>query len=112
MLAIEGVTYKDFVQALQYTNLGVYNGVTKPGAISEALLAGFKRAAAVAEEHGMSRAFTVALQLLVHTATRTVKVTLQLLKSLLLLVELLIAIAQLWVFKVMNLIPSVRLQKK
>ena len=60
LLAIEGVAYKDFVQALQYTNLGVYNGVTKPGAISEALLEGFKRAAAVAEEHGMSRAFTVA----------------------------------------------------
>jgi len=38
----------------------VYNGVTKPGAISEALQEGFQRAAKVAQEHGMSRAFTVA----------------------------------------------------
>jgi len=77
LLAIEGVTYKQFVRALRQRNLDVVKHEDKfkePGTkyeeideaqlkafeIVEYIWAGFMEAAAVADEHNMSRAFTVA----------------------------------------------------
>ena len=77
LLAIEGVTYKQFVRALRQRNLDVIKEEDRPTdvqhrwqTIDEAQLkafeiveyiwAGFIEAAAVAEENNMSRAFTVA----------------------------------------------------
>jgi len=77
LLAIEGVTYEQFVRALRQRNLDVIKeedrptdvahrwqtideGQLKAFEIVEYIWAGFIEAAAVAEENGMSRAFTVA----------------------------------------------------
>ena len=60
LLAIEGVTYKEFVEALRNRNLGVSSVGTKAGQIAHALYIGFMEAAKVAADNEMSRAFTVA----------------------------------------------------
>jgi len=77
LLAIEGVTYKQFVRALRQRNLDVVKHEDKfkePGVkyqeidesqlkafeIVQYIWAGFMEAAAVADENNMSRAFTVA----------------------------------------------------
>ena len=66
LLAIEGVTYKEFVDALRTRNLNVPFKEGEPESkwkayeIVQYIWAGFIEAAKVAEEHNMSRAFTVA----------------------------------------------------
>jgi hypothetical protein len=67
LLAIEGITYKDFVNALRDRNLNVPKkgdgtpvNKLKAMELVEYIWAGFIEAAAVADENGMSRAFTVA----------------------------------------------------
>ena len=60
LLAIEGVTYEDFVGALRRKNLGVGSAETKAGKIAHAIFLGFMEASKVAADHKMSRAFTVA----------------------------------------------------
>jgi len=61
LLAIEEVSYKDFVSALRRKNLGVNPGeITKADAIAIAIYQGMKEAAKIAEENDMTRAFTVA----------------------------------------------------
>ena len=60
LLAIEGVTYKEFVDALRRKNLGVSTVSSKADLIAQALFNGFMRAAKVAADYKMSRAFTVA----------------------------------------------------
>jgi Ribonucleotide reductase, barrel domain len=62
LLAIEKVTYADFVDALEIV-LGSNNDSNcseKAMSIAYAVLAGHDRAAAVARKHGMERAFTIA----------------------------------------------------
>ena len=61
LLAIEGVSYKDFVSAMRRANLGVrVEEVTMADAIALAIKHGMQGAARVAEEHKMTRALTVA----------------------------------------------------
>ena len=61
LLAIEGVSYKDFVSAMRRANLGVrVEEVTMADAIALAIKHGMEGASRVADEHSMSRAFTVA----------------------------------------------------
>jgi hypothetical protein len=61
LLAIENVSYKDFVSAMRRANLGVrVEEVTMADAIALAIKHGMEGAARVAAEHNMSRAFTVA----------------------------------------------------
>ncbi len=60
LLAIEGVTYSDFVYALRRSNLFLSGSDTKAEQIATALRKGFQEASKVADEYEMSRAFTVA----------------------------------------------------
>tara|TARA_R100000664_G_scaffold31016_1_gene44175 strand:- start:837 stop:2234 length:1398 start_codon:yes stop_codon:yes gene_type:complete len=60
LLAIEGVTYAEFVDSLRRWNLGVKRYESTADAIVGAIGIGFLKAAEVARSYGMSRAFTVA----------------------------------------------------
>ncbi len=61
LLAIEGVSYKEFVSAMRRANLGVrVEEITMADSIALAIKQGMRGASRVADEHGMSRAFTVA----------------------------------------------------
>jgi len=68
LLAIEGVKYKDFVEALEVVlfwyevTQGMFykSPESKAQEIAIAIFEGMHRAARVAREHGMSRAFTIA----------------------------------------------------
>jgi len=62
LLAIEGVSYKDFVKALRLANnrMNFWMLDTKAHQIAEALYKGFQAASKVADDYNMSRAFTVA----------------------------------------------------
>ncbi len=60
LLAIEGVTYKEFVLALQRQNLSLNLVMSKADKIAKALYLGFMEASKVAANYKMSRAFTVA----------------------------------------------------
>ena len=62
LLALEGVTYKEFGQALRAINTPVYDYETSPAAIkiATALQSGIQSAAAVARMANMDRAFAIA----------------------------------------------------
>ncbi len=62
LLAIEGVTYRDFVAALEYTVFGMTAEPPTAHAnkIVTALVAGYAKASDIARIHGMERAFTIA----------------------------------------------------
>ncbi len=60
LLAIEGVTYKEFVYSLRQRNLGIREFNNTADAIVCAIDVGMQEAAKVAKEAGMARAFTVA----------------------------------------------------
>ena len=61
LLAIENVSYKQFVAAMRRTNLGVRpSEITMADSIALAINLGMKGATKVAEKYQMSRAFTVA----------------------------------------------------
>ena len=61
LLAIENVSYKEFVAAMRRTNLGVRPAeITMADSIALAIHHGMQGAARVADEHKMTRALTVA----------------------------------------------------
>ena len=61
LLAIENVSYKDFLQSLRKVNLGIkLNYLLPSDMIAGAIAMGYKEAAKVAKRFNMSRAFTIA----------------------------------------------------
>ena len=60
LLAIEGVTYKEFLYSLRRRNLGIREFECHADAIVCAIDVGFQQAANIAKQNHMSRAFTVA----------------------------------------------------